>query len=202
MSNHDLRLLRSNGAEQDQVLGRRKGFGLFFRKFKGSSDPTHFIFEINGGKSRIRHRTALNSNGIIFNWFWIDLEIQFPSRSMADPTLSDNDFKNKLAWVWTTLINTEILTKIISVQNEVTDKLVKFNRLGLSRFDGDQLNFFEGRVWTRKSVQLKSSLDQAEAANQESTDRQPVDQKKSLFSITKSNYRLQSSSDTLTIQLS
>ena len=29
MSNHDLRLLRSNGAEQDQVLGRRKGFGLF-----------------------------------------------------------------------------------------------------------------------------------------------------------------------------
>ena len=91
---------------------------------------------------------------------------------------------------------TEISTKLISVQNEVTDKLVKFNRLGLSRFDGGQLNFFEGRVWTRKSVQLKSSLDQAEAANQ------PVDKKKSLFSITKSNYRLQSSTDTLTIQLS
>ena len=33
MSNHDLRLLRSNGAEQDQVLGRRKGFGLFLGKF-------------------------------------------------------------------------------------------------------------------------------------------------------------------------
>ena len=97
---------------------------------------------------------------------------------------------------------TEISTKLISVQNEVTDKLVKFNRLGLSRFDGDQLNLFEGRVWTRKSVQLKSSLDQTEAANQGSTDRQPVDQKKSLFSITKSNYRLQSSTDTLTIQLS
>ena len=79
---------------------------------------------------------------------------------------------------------------------------MKFNRLGLSRFDGDQLNFFEGRVWTRKSVQLKSSLDQTEAANQGATDRQPVDQKKSLFSITKSNYRLQSSTDTLTIQLS
>ena len=57
----------------------------------------------------------------------------------------------------------KILTKIISVQNEVTDKLVKFNRLGLSRFDGDQLNFFEGRVWTRKtSIQLKSSLGQVE----------------------------------------
>ena len=34
---------------------------------KGGSDPNHFIFEINGGKSRIRHRTALNLNGIIFN---------------------------------------------------------------------------------------------------------------------------------------
>ena len=30
MSNHDLRLLRSNGAEQDQVLRRRKGFRLFY----------------------------------------------------------------------------------------------------------------------------------------------------------------------------
>ena len=32
MSNHDLRLLRSIGAEQNQVLGRRKGFGLFFEE--------------------------------------------------------------------------------------------------------------------------------------------------------------------------
>ena len=72
-------------------------------KIKSSWDPNHFIFEINGGKSRIRHRTALNLNGIIFNWFWVNLEIQFQSRSMADPTLSDIDFKNKLAWVWTTL---------------------------------------------------------------------------------------------------
>ena len=29
---------------------------------KGSSDPSHFIFEINVGKSRIRHRTTLNLN--------------------------------------------------------------------------------------------------------------------------------------------
>ena len=27
--------------------------------FKSSSDPSHFIFEINVGKSRIRHRTTL-----------------------------------------------------------------------------------------------------------------------------------------------
>ena len=29
--------------------------------------------------------------------------IQFKSRSMLDPTLSDIDFRNKIAWVWTTL---------------------------------------------------------------------------------------------------
>ena len=27
---------------------------------KGSSDPSHFIFEINVGKRRIRHKTTLN----------------------------------------------------------------------------------------------------------------------------------------------
>ena len=30
------------------------------RIFKGSSDPSHFILEINVGKRRIRHRTTLN----------------------------------------------------------------------------------------------------------------------------------------------
>jgi len=30
--------------------------------FKGSSDPSHFIFEINDGKRRIRNRTTLNLN--------------------------------------------------------------------------------------------------------------------------------------------
>ena len=90
-----------------------------------------------------------------------------------------------------------ILT-FISVENEVTDKLVKFNRLGLSRFNGDRLNFFEGKVWTRKSIQLKSSIDQVKPVPH----NQPVDGKKSLFSITKSNYRIQSNADMLTIQLS
>ena len=32
------------------------------RIFKGSSDSSHFIFEINVGKKRTRHRTTLNSN--------------------------------------------------------------------------------------------------------------------------------------------
>ena len=41
--------------------------------FKGSSDQSHFIFEINVGISRIRHSTTLNLNGVIFNWFWANL---------------------------------------------------------------------------------------------------------------------------------
>ena len=44
----------------------------FSMNFKGSSDPRHFIFEINVGKKRIRHRTTLNLND---NRFWIDLEV-------------------------------------------------------------------------------------------------------------------------------
>ena len=32
---------------------------LFLGILKGSSDPNHFIFELNVGKRRIRHRTTL-----------------------------------------------------------------------------------------------------------------------------------------------
>ena len=32
--------------------------------------------------------------------------IEIQSRSMSDPTFSDIDFKNKMAWVWTTLKDT------------------------------------------------------------------------------------------------
>ena len=70
---------------------------------KDSSDPSHFIIEINIGKSRIRPRTTLNLN---HNSIW--------SRSRSSTsyfrvvgcriaTLSDIDFKNKMAWVRTTL---------------------------------------------------------------------------------------------------
>ena len=37
--------------------------------FKGSPDSSHFIFEVNVGKRRIRHRTTLNLNDVIFNRF-------------------------------------------------------------------------------------------------------------------------------------
>ena len=37
--------------------------------FKGSPDPSHLIFEIIVGKSRIRNITSLNLNDIIVNRF-------------------------------------------------------------------------------------------------------------------------------------
>ena len=46
-----------------------EGIYLFYLLFKGSSDPSHFIFAINVGKSRIRHRTTPNLNDVIFNRF-------------------------------------------------------------------------------------------------------------------------------------
>ena len=44
-------------------------FMVFKLKIKGGPDPSHFIFVINVGKSRIRHRTTLNLNDAIFNSF-------------------------------------------------------------------------------------------------------------------------------------
>ena len=76
------------------ILAKKLGMWI-----KGSP----FLFEINVGKSRIRHRTTMHFNDAVFNWFWVDLEIQFQSRSMSDPSLADIDFKNKMVWVLTTL---------------------------------------------------------------------------------------------------
>ena len=65
--------------------------------FKGSSDQNHFIFLNNIGKSRIWHKTIMNLNDVIFNRFRVDFEI-LQSCCTSDPTLSDIDFKNKMAW--------------------------------------------------------------------------------------------------------
>ena len=73
---------------------------------KGSSDPSHFIFGITVGKSRIRHTTTLKVNNEFLNRLKIDFQdgvIQIQSRYMSDPSLSEIDFKNKMASVWTTL---------------------------------------------------------------------------------------------------
>ena len=54
----------------------------------GSSDTSHFIFDV--GKRRIRHRTTLKLN------FWIDsksMKGQIQSRPMSVPPLSDTIIK-------------------------------------------------------------------------------------------------------------
>ena len=72
---------------------------------KGSSDPNHFIFEINVGKSLIRYRTTLKLNDEFLDCFKIDRNgaIRIPSRSISNPSVSDIDFKNKINLVRTLL---------------------------------------------------------------------------------------------------
>ena len=75
-----------------------------FKYVKGCSDPIHFIFEINVGKKRIRHTSTLKLNDEFLDSKSIgDNVILFQRRSMSVPPLSDIDFKNKMAWVQTTL---------------------------------------------------------------------------------------------------
>ena len=59
-----------------------------WRNVKGGSNPSHFIFEINVGKRRIRHRTTLDFNDQVE---YDVIEIQ--SRSMSDPVSPDIDLK-------------------------------------------------------------------------------------------------------------
>ena len=66
--------------------------------FKGSSDTSHYIFEINFGKSRIRNRTTLNLNDVVFNRFWVDPEFLDQKFIILFQTLYI-DFKNKRNWV-------------------------------------------------------------------------------------------------------
>ena len=63
----------------------------------------HLIFEINVGEGRIRHRTTPKFNFLIDSKWIEDGVIWIWSSSISDPTVTDIDFKNKLAWVWTTL---------------------------------------------------------------------------------------------------
>ena len=66
--------------------------------FKGSSGPSHLIFEINVAKSRIRHRTTLE----LKDEFQDRLKIQtsnsesfFVGWSDPDPNVSDIDLENE-----------------------------------------------------------------------------------------------------------
>ena len=70
--------------------------------FKDSSDPSHFIYEFNVGKSRVRHTTTLKLNNEFLYRLKIDFEegvIQIQNRYMSDLPLSEIYFKNKMALV-------------------------------------------------------------------------------------------------------
>ena len=49
------------------ALTCNKGVHQDDSKFKGSPYQNHFIYEINIGKRRIRHKTTLNLNDVIFS---------------------------------------------------------------------------------------------------------------------------------------
>ena len=63
--------------------------------FKGSSDPSHFNFEINVGKRRIRYRTNPNLNERIFQRRFKMTSFKIQSRSMSDPSFFDIVLTNK-----------------------------------------------------------------------------------------------------------
>ena len=65
---------------------------------KGSSGPSHLIFKINVGKSRIRHTTTLKLNDKFLDWLKIDWKFKFRvviCRIQLFPTLI-----SKMKCVW------------------------------------------------------------------------------------------------------
>ena len=92
VSNHLMQKMRKGyGGSILQTRSSTKGQFMLTRIFfKGSPDRSHFISKINVGKQRIRLRTTLKLNDVIFNRFLVYLEIQFQNRWVS-------------AWVWTTL---------------------------------------------------------------------------------------------------
>ena len=60
------RLSTNNHRNGQELVSRINAHTQYF---KGSSDRSHFIFEINVGKSRILQRTTLNLNDAVFNQF-------------------------------------------------------------------------------------------------------------------------------------
>ena len=57
------------------------------------ADPSNFIFEINVGKSRIRHTTTLKLNDEFPDRLKSIEDDFIQSRSMSDSSLSDNNFE-------------------------------------------------------------------------------------------------------------
>ena len=88
------------------------GLSLKLGWFKSSLCPSHFIFDINVGKRRIRHTTTLKLDDEFLNRLKIDLRFKLRvviCRIYFFPTLI-----SKMAWVWTTL-------KILSIFQDFDD---------------------------------------------------------------------------------
>jgi len=49
--------------------------------------------------------------------------IRIQNLSRSDPPLSDIDIKNKMAWVWTTLKKTQVLSNLLKLQIIIYKKL-------------------------------------------------------------------------------
>ena len=64
------------------------GQDLHRKLFKGSSDLTHFIFEINVGKSRTRHSATLKLNNEFLNRLKIALRFKFNRIRLFPPMIS------------------------------------------------------------------------------------------------------------------
>ena len=74
------------------------------RKLRVVQTKVILFLEINDGKGRIRHTTTLKLKNEFLHRK-NRLMIQSRSHYMSDPFLSDIYLKNKMTWVWTTLIN-------------------------------------------------------------------------------------------------
>ena len=88
--------------KNDHQLGNWEIVKLRIRLRVVQANPFSF-FDINVGRSRIRHKTTLNFNDFIFKRFWDDRDmsyIKIQIRSMSDPTLSEN---SKVKWIWSEL---------------------------------------------------------------------------------------------------
>ena len=71
------------------------------------------MFEIIVGKKRIRHRTTLNSNDNLQSILIRYRNAIFESFYVESDSHSDNDFNNKMNWVWTNLNSFEVIKVIL-----------------------------------------------------------------------------------------
>ena len=56
----------------------------------------HFSFEINVGERRIRHGPTRKLNDVIFNQFWVDLDVSLPEISTSSQRIELRNFGSEL----------------------------------------------------------------------------------------------------------